>query len=334
MPLFSIVVPVYKVSSYLRDCVDSVLNQSFKDIELILVDDASPDDCPRICDEYAAKDERVNVVHLEKNSGLSAARNAGIGAATGEYFLFLDSDDFYCDGNLQSLAEYIHRKPGVQVVFLSFRYYQTSMKRVYRVISPITNNLDKKRGQDFLLQLAHDNSLIPQVGTKLVKADFLHEFKLYFRDDRKYIEDYDWTHNIMSNNANWGACDFPHYMYRVREGSLTSPEIFTARALTRYTTFAWWATHFKDINANNREANFYFMSKFYGLSLGLWVSFDKSMKPQSKRMLKEYSWILDCAHDIKTTFVRIAYKIFGFTLTAYMLSYYMKFRNWQLRFRR
>lgn len=92
MPQISVIVPVYNVEEYIHRCVDSILNQTFRDIELILVDDGSPDNCGVICDEYARKDSRVTVIHQE-NGGLSAARNAGIAAAGGEYFCFVDSDD-------------------------------------------------------------------------------------------------------------------------------------------------------------------------------------------------------------------------------------------------
>ncbi len=92
-PQISIIVPVYKVEPYLEFCVDSVLSQTFRDFELILVDDGSPDRCPAICDSYAEKDARVQVIH-KKNGGLSSARNAGIEKAAGEYLCFIDSDDY------------------------------------------------------------------------------------------------------------------------------------------------------------------------------------------------------------------------------------------------
>ncbi|MBQ7882921.1 MAG: glycosyltransferase, partial [Phascolarctobacterium sp.] len=93
MPKLSIIVPVYKVEQYIHKCVDSILNQSFTDFELILVDDGSPDNCGKICDEYAAKDKRVRVIHKE-NGGVSQARNLGIDEAKGEYISFIDPDDW------------------------------------------------------------------------------------------------------------------------------------------------------------------------------------------------------------------------------------------------
>lgn len=89
----SIIIPIYKAEKYLPECVDSVLGQTYKDIEVILIDDASPDKCGEICEEYAKKDERVKVIHKE-NEGVSKARNAGLEIATGDYVQFVDSDDY------------------------------------------------------------------------------------------------------------------------------------------------------------------------------------------------------------------------------------------------
>lgn len=95
--LISVIVPVYNVEKYLRKCIDSIINQTYKALEIILVDDGSPDNCGLICDEYAEKDSRVRVIHKE-NGGLSDARNAGLDIADGEYIMFVDSDDFVeCD---------------------------------------------------------------------------------------------------------------------------------------------------------------------------------------------------------------------------------------------
>ena len=88
----SIVIPIYNVEKFLADAIESVLNQTYKNLEVILVDDGSPDNCGKICDEYALKDERIKVIH-KVNGGLSAARNSGIEIATGDYIMFLDSDD-------------------------------------------------------------------------------------------------------------------------------------------------------------------------------------------------------------------------------------------------
>ena len=92
----SIIVPVYCVEATLDRCLQSIVSQSFADFEVILVDDGSPDDCPRLCDSWAQRDARISVVH-QPNAGLSAARNTGIDRAQGEYLTFVDSDDYLAD---------------------------------------------------------------------------------------------------------------------------------------------------------------------------------------------------------------------------------------------
>lgn len=113
--LISIIIPVYKVEEYLHRCIDSVLEQSFSDYEIILVDDGSPDNCPSICDRYCEKDKRITVIHKE-NGGLSDARNSGLKIAKGEYVLFLDSDDYYLKGSLDVISRFLNvDKPDILI---------------------------------------------------------------------------------------------------------------------------------------------------------------------------------------------------------------------------
>jgi glycosyltransferase involved in cell wall biosynthesis len=90
--LVSIIVPIYGTEAYLPSCIDSLCNQSYKNLQIILVDDESPDKCPKICDSYAEKDDRIIVIH-QKNMGVSGARNTGLSSAAGDYVMFVDSDD-------------------------------------------------------------------------------------------------------------------------------------------------------------------------------------------------------------------------------------------------
>lgn len=100
--LVSVIIPVYKVEKFLSECIESVINQTHKNLEIILVDDGSPDNCGEICDEYAKRDNRVKVIHKE-NGGLSSARNAGLEVANGEYISFIDSDDYVANNYIEKL---------------------------------------------------------------------------------------------------------------------------------------------------------------------------------------------------------------------------------------
>ena len=96
----SVIIPVYKVESFLDYCVKSVVNQTYKKLEIILVDDGSPDNCPQICDEWALRDSRIRTVH-RVNGGLSCARNTGLSVATGDFIVFLDSDDWIAPNTVE-----------------------------------------------------------------------------------------------------------------------------------------------------------------------------------------------------------------------------------------
>ena len=134
-PLISVIIPVYKVEKYLEKCVDSVINQTYDNLEIILVDDGSPDNCPKMCDEYAKKDKRIKVIHKE-NGGVGSARNKGIEKSTGEYITFVDSDDWLEKNFIQEMLFIINK---YKVDYVTCGYY-----RVYENKKEIINgNLEE-----------------------------------------------------------------------------------------------------------------------------------------------------------------------------------------------
>lgn len=117
MPLISVIVPVYKTEKYLQKCVDSILNQTYQNLEVFLVDDGSPDNCPKVCDSYAEKDNRVKVIHKE-NGGLSSARNSALDLATGDLISFVDSDDWLELEAYEKLISFM-LKENLDIVFMT-----------------------------------------------------------------------------------------------------------------------------------------------------------------------------------------------------------------------
>ncbi len=126
-PLVSVIVPVYKVEDCLVRCLDSLCRQSLRDIEIIIIDDASPDRCGEICEEYAARDARIKVIHHSENRGLSAARNTGIKEAAADYLMFVDSDDYvhedFCKLPFGCAVHY-------QADLVLFRFKNTAQKKL------------------------------------------------------------------------------------------------------------------------------------------------------------------------------------------------------------
>ncbi len=153
--LISVIIPVYKVEDYLRRCVDSVLNQTYKNLELILVDDGSPDGCPAICDEYAAKDSRVHVIHKE-NGGVSSARNAGLDyvfsregeCPQGGYIAFIDSDDWVHPYYFERLIR-AGKKHNAQIVICDYMMvtgnvpFEEESNDGAVVVNPLLENVDR-----------------------------------------------------------------------------------------------------------------------------------------------------------------------------------------------
>lgn len=128
--VISVIIPIYNVEKYIRRCIESVINQTYQDIEIILVDDESPDGCPAICDEYADQDERIKVIH-KKNGGLSDARNAGIDISTGKYLMFIDGDDFIDKEMVEKMYHTII-KDGTDMVLCNYEYVDNAGEVVDR----------------------------------------------------------------------------------------------------------------------------------------------------------------------------------------------------------
>ncbi len=139
--LISVVVPVYNVENQLCRCVDSIIGQTYKNIEIILVDDESPDNCGQICDDYAKKDSRIRVIH-KSNGGLSDARNRGIAESCGEYVVLVDSDDTVTPDYVEYLFDMLRREPSAQMSVCRFQIVQEgctpadSMHGNYQLMTP------------------------------------------------------------------------------------------------------------------------------------------------------------------------------------------------------
>ena len=186
---FSVIIPVYKVEQYLNQCVDSVLNQSFKDFELILVDDGSPDNCPKICDDYAKKDARVKVIH-QQNGGQACARNTGLSYAVGMYIIFLDSDDYLIDSTaLEKINDKTVAEPdvilyGYRKLFESDGSFSTpvcNFPEVVRGISPAA----------YLNELLLSGSYSGTAWCKAIRTMFLKDNDIEFKPGL-ISEDHDW----------------------------------------------------------------------------------------------------------------------------------------------
>ncbi len=188
----SVVVPVYKVEKYLKRCVDSILNQTLKEIEIILVDDGSPDKCGEICDSFAEIDNRIKVVH-KSNGGLSSARNAGINVASGEYIGFVDSDDDI-DINMYEKMYSAALKHKVDFVMCDYQRILENNNSFNKSLSIDSGFYDKdKIKKDIFPSLIMGSNIdygpLLSVWHCLYKRKFLTDNSITFADDVKWSED-------------------------------------------------------------------------------------------------------------------------------------------------
>ncbi|MBQ4244859.1 MAG: glycosyltransferase, partial [Clostridia bacterium] len=214
MDLISVIVPVYNVEKYLDTCVESIVSQTYDNLEIILVDDGSTDSCPRICDEWALKDPRVKVIHKE-NGGLSSARNAGMEIAKGEYIGFVDSDDVISPFMFETLyyALIEARADVAQCGFIKFNDYSELLFPVAeeKTETKVFNN------HDAVESLLTGGPVSVECCTKLINATLA---KSVLFETGRINEDVLWTYRILAKAECVVTVDNALYGYFQRPGSI------------------------------------------------------------------------------------------------------------------
>ena len=212
MDLVSIIVPIYKVEPYLDRCVRSIVDQTYENLEIILVDDGSPDNCPAICDTWAEKDSRVKVIHKE-NGGLSDARNAGLAVATGEYVSFIDSDDYIAPDFIAKLYEAIV-KTGAEVAECATDYVDGN-----GTVLRLRNAADvAEMGKiEALRRLVQENGVYQTVWNKLYRREVIAGIPFAVG---KLNEDEFWTWQVLDRVEKLAIVPEALYHYLQRGGSI------------------------------------------------------------------------------------------------------------------
>ena len=220
MPKYSFIIPVYNVEKYLRECIDSILAQTYKDYEIILVDDGSKDSSGSICDEYAENNDVVRVIHQE-NAGLSMARNNGVDVSLGEYIIFLDSDDYwYYDTALEDINSII--TSGTDVVIFPAYNLDDSTKDLfedrYNYSNKDLNNFDSETCLEYMI----NNGLFNvHAAKKVFNKRFFVSNGLYYKPGIKSEDIEQWIRAVC-NMPNYKFLNKRIYVYRNREGSIST----------------------------------------------------------------------------------------------------------------
>lgn len=322
----SIIVPVYKVEKYLHECVNSILNQTYKNIELILVDDGSPDSCPSICDDYARENACVKIIH-KYNGGLSDARNVGLEHATGDYVMFVDSDDFWVGkDSLEKLIRETELSPQCDFIgFNFFNYYENNDLYVpwKRYSQQIIHNDDK----NILIEALVQSGTFPMCAWgKIIKRDFLKKNNICFIKGL-LSEDIPWFLELLNHADSF--CMVNQYLYAYRQQRSDS--------ITR----AFSKKHFSDLqqiiqhgvvyiqhanfSPSTMNALYSFMAYELCILYGSLYKIKDSLWQHEKRIeLRKWKWLLHykCNPKVRKTFW--LYRFVGLRGMEWALSLFMK----------
>lgn len=320
----SIIIPVFKVEKYLHECVDSVLKQTYKNIEIILVDDGSPDRCPEICDEYAIANDNVIVIH-KPNGGLSDARNAGFKKATGRYVVFLDSDDWWEGNNsLEKAVEILNTAPDI-LFFDRITYCDNGS-----VIKPkgmLLSTINNMNYEEAISSLMKAGKFIPSACNKFVKTSLLRDHQIEF-EKGLISEDIEWTYQIMQHVRNVKGFDIPFYGYRRREGSIThnlKPKTINDLLYV----IEKWSYRVKDskMSDNLKFQLLGYLNYQYCIANGQVCRITKEVREKFEDRFDALSWLLKYDINKKTHLVLMISRIGGLKNIRKILRFYIWIKN-------
>lgn len=315
----SFILPVYKVEKYLDECVESIVSQTYRDIEVVLVDDGSPDRCPIICDEWAKKDPRIKVVH-KSNGGLSDARNVGFENATGDYVIFVDGDDFWASPTaLQELLEVVVKHPECDFIGFNCSYFYGDTNTYEKWVT-YDDALSRPIDKDTAMRLLVASGTMPMSAClKVISRKSLSDMGLRFIKGT-IAEDIPWFIDLLDGS---NKCMFVnHYIYAYRQnraGSITASggeksfnDLFNIikRELDKMEK--------RTFSPAAKEALYSFLA--YEFCILLSSASQRSI--EQRQELLSYKWLLNYTANPKVRKAAFVNKLFGIRATEWVLRFY------------
>lgn len=317
----SFIIPVYKVEAYLRQCVESLTCQTYRDIEIVLVDDGSPDGSPQLCDALASEDSRIRIIHKE-NGGLSDARNAGLLVATGDYVVFVDGDDFWMDNKaLRQLIDVLN--PEMDFIGYNCSYFYPDSK-TFAAWVPYNESISKPIDKNTaMIALVKSGTFPMSACLKLMKRSFLMDNKLFFKKGQ-IAEDIPWFINVLDSTKL--CCFVNEYIYAYRQnvfGSISSNN--NRRSFD--SLFDIFKTELVKIEQRSfsEEAKAAIKS-FLAYEYCILLTYT-SIGKQTRNELRSYQSVLKYDMNPKVKKASRCYKVFGIKITTLVLSAYQWIRR-------
>lgn len=322
----SFIVPIYNVKEYLRECIDSLLNQDIDDYEIIMVDDGSTDGSSEICDEYAKKSNKVKVIH-KANGGSADARNSGIRNAEGVYLGFVDGDDFIernCTGNICSEIE-SQKRP--DLVFMKAYKYKPNHNLIL-----LDEDYDKTQivgcdREDVITYIAGRKKYPGSACTKFVKRELVTDNVIYFETGR-IVEDLDWVKRILFAAKSFGYYDRPYYYYRQGRNESKTNSISGESYFDRIDLYNRWIDETeKSNNAVEVNALKNFAGYEYKIMMGDLYCLSSEEIEKAIDWVKKNNKLLKYRNDGQTVIIRNVCRFMGIKNTCKLLYVYKKVRQ-------
>lgn len=323
---FSIIIPVYKVEAYLEECVQSILNQTFNDYEIILIDDGSPDSCPAICDKLSEEDSRIHVVH-QKNGGLANARNTGMNMSNGKYIIFLDSDDYYSRNDSLEMMYKELESNSTDILILKTQKLNSNTNELF----DCNNDSSTKDIADYPYAKQLEYCVVRQLYDSCA-WNKVFKRSLFLRNDLNFTEgiiaeDIDWAARLCLVAKSIAILKYPVHVYRInRKGSITS-SLNMKNIIDTKNSIERCINYVKDLKMDYIKINAYFSYVSYRYIVWMaeaWLVNNKSILIEEMR---KYDWILKYDLNKKVRLVNKLYRITGYRVTSIVLSRYLKFNE-------
>lgn len=319
--LISIIIPVYNVENYLTYCLDSILNQTFQDYEVIMINDGSTDRSPDICEEYSKKDSRYKTLHKE-NGGQSTARNQGVKIAKGDYLMFIDSDDFLTNNNcLQIIFNGLRTSPDV-LAYRYYKYFSSRHKSDCGINMSSMVSLDKF---GTIKELVKRDSFFCSCWSKVVKRSLIIKNGITF-DESLSCEDMDWYFNVISYSKTVEVIDYPVINYRQREGSVTSGGFKPKNIKDFIFTIKKWRENFDNIERIDEK--YVLLSALAKLYCNLLISYssNRSKALSMRRDIFVHKSLLNYDLNPRTRKFKVIVRLIGLNAFTRILNLYSKLK--------
>lgn len=314
---YSIIIPIYNVEKYIRQCIDSVLTQTFHDYEIILVNDGSPDKCPIICDDYASKYNMIKVIH-KKNGGLSDARNFGLDIAQGEYVMFLDSDDWWDDPNALLKINKIIQLSNPDIIICGKKKYYALDNKIGDVIIPRKYNYNISN-TEIIKKYMQENIFVACAWDKIIKRELIE------KDHQRFVvgqfsEDIEWCCKLLMKNTKIDVIEDAFYVYRQQVSTSITANIGIKNIYNIIDVIERYASKNSSIPILNFLANQYILliTNFMRLPANDRRIFEKKLK--SYWWLIQYNW-----YPYVKTISKV--KFLGFGITKKLLKFYYLYKR-------